>query len=85
MNFGTLKTSILVMPLPCPRSDVCAHHEHPAHADDGAPGEHANSRAPPLRIQRLNATHAVNDSLNYPHWLSHSTVLADQLPHPDDG
>ena len=47
MNFGTLKTSILVMPLPCPRSDVCAHHEHPAHADDGAPGEHANSRAPP--------------------------------------
>ena len=36
-------------------------------------------------IQLLNATHAVNDSLNYRHLLSHSTVLADQLPHPDDG
>ena len=33
----------------------------------------------------LNATHAVNDSLKYRHLLSHSTVLADQLPHPDDG
>ena len=40
---------------------------------------------PPLRIQLLHATDAVNGSLNYPHVLSHSTVLADQLPHPDDG
>ena len=39
---------------------------------------------PPLRIQLPNATHAVNDSLNY-HALTHSRVLADQLLHPDDG
>ena len=35
-------------------------------------------------IQLLNATHEVNGFLRS-NLLSHSTVLADQLPHPDDG
>ena len=34
-------------PLRSPRSEVCPHR-HPPHADDGAPGERPNNRAPTL-------------------------------------
>ena len=47
----------------------------------------ASEKAVPQPWIRLNATDAVNDSLrsNYLRLLSDRTVLADQLPHPDDG